>query len=131
MKAIKNLNSNNNYRSVKEFHDLLQKSVSHYTLDQNASERLMLKYYEHLLKIKHFLYNNYSLEILENISDFPLNLDKNLMEYYEKISLKIHKNSNNFNYSPYNDRYYIHKIKPFLLINKFIMRLHLLLLMKK
>ncbi|WP_228402376.1 ATP-dependent DNA helicase [Pasteurella canis] len=112
-KAIKNLNSNNNYRPVKEFHDLLQKSVSHYTLDQNASERLMLKYYEHLLKIKHFLYNNYSLEILENISDFPLNLDKNLMEYYEKISLKIHKNSNNFNYSPYNDRYYIHKIKPF------------------
>lgn len=112
-KAIKNLNLKNIYRPIKTFHDLLQKSVSHYTLDQNSSERLMLKYYEHLLKIKHFLYDNYHLEILENITDFPLNLDKNLMEYYEKISQKITHKSYNHQYSNYNDRYYIHKIKPF------------------
>ena len=31
----------------------LQKSVSHYTLDENGSDRLMLKYYEYLLKIKY------------------------------------------------------------------------------
>lgn len=112
-KAIHNLNSKGIYRPVKTFHDLLQKSVSHYTLDQNASERLMLKYYEYLLKIKHFLYDNYQLEILENITDFPLNLDSNLMEYYEKISQKIIHKSPNPLYSNYNDRYYIHKIKPF------------------
>jgi hypothetical protein len=28
-----------------KFHNLLQISTSHYTLDENASERLMLKYY--------------------------------------------------------------------------------------
>ncbi|MBN6712334.1 hypothetical protein JFL47_14165 [Haemophilus haemoglobinophilus] len=39
-KAIKNLNSNNNYRSVKEFHDLLQKSVS---LSHNLCKYLFLR----------------------------------------------------------------------------------------
>ena len=35
---------------LSKFHNLLQKSVSHYTIDENGSERLMLKYYEYLLK---------------------------------------------------------------------------------
>ena len=39
-------------RFLGKFHDLLQISVSHYTPDENASERLMLKYYEYLIKIK-------------------------------------------------------------------------------
>ncbi|MBN2825781.1 MAG: hypothetical protein JXQ76_10675 [Campylobacterales bacterium] len=39
-------------RFLSKFHDLLQISTSHYTLDENASERLMLKYYLHILKIK-------------------------------------------------------------------------------
>jgi len=42
---------------LKKFHDLLQKSVSHYTCDENGSERLMIKYYEYLLKLKLFLGN--------------------------------------------------------------------------
>jgi hypothetical protein len=31
-----------------KFHDLLKISTSHYTLDGDASERLMLKYYEYI-----------------------------------------------------------------------------------
>ena len=42
-------------RFLNKFHNLLQISVSHYTVDEGGSERLMLKYYEHLLKIKVFL----------------------------------------------------------------------------
>lgn len=34
------------YRFLNQFHRLLQISVSHYTLDPDSSERLMLKYYE-------------------------------------------------------------------------------------
>ena len=45
---------NSNYIFLRRFHKFLQPSVSHYTLDENNSERLMLKYYEHLLKIKKF-----------------------------------------------------------------------------
>lgn len=102
-------------RFLGKFHDLLQISVSHYTLDENASERLMLKYYEYLLKIKNFLLEEYDLKILLNINDFPIKLDKATQEYYKKIAEKLNmppyeKNSKN--------RYYIQKIKPFFINNK-------------
>ena len=35
-----------------KFHKLIQISASHYTLDSDASERLMLKYYEYLHRIR-------------------------------------------------------------------------------
>lgn len=41
-------------RFILEFYNLLQESVSHYTVDQDGSERLMIKYYEYLLKIKNY-----------------------------------------------------------------------------
>lgn len=90
-------------------------SVSHYTLDENASERLMLKYYEYLLRIKSFLKEEYNLDIFLNINEFPIKLDKTTQEYYEKISERID--------SPLigktqKDRYYIQKIKPFFVNNE-------------
>lgn len=100
-------------RFLSKFHNLLQKSVSHYTFDEGGSERLMLKYYEYLLKIKAFLKNRYNMEVLENIDDFPLNLDDNLMEYYRQIAVRIVKPSRYAVRNPYNDRAYIQKIKPF------------------
>ncbi|MFQ8928772.1 MAG: ATP-dependent RecD-like DNA helicase [Haemophilus parainfluenzae] len=107
------IKSKGSFDFLHKFHGLLQKSVSHYTIDENGSERLMLKYYEYLLKIKLFLSRNYGLDILVNLEDFPLNLDEKLTEYYEKISLKINADHINNTYSDYNDRYYIQKIKPF------------------
>ena len=60
-------------RFLSKFHAMLQKSVLHYTIDEGGSERLMLKYYEYLLKIKVFLKDIYNLDVLENINEFPLN----------------------------------------------------------
>lgn len=100
-------------RFLSNFHNLLQKSVSHYTFDEGGSERLMLKYYEYLLKIKVFLKDKCNIEVLENIDDFPLNLDDNLMEYYKQIAIRIVKPSRHAMRNPYNDRAYIQKIKPF------------------
>lgn len=100
-------------RFLNKFHNLLQKSVSHYTFDEGGSERLMLKYYEYLLKIKVFLKEKYNIDVLENIDDFPLNLDDNLMEYYKQIAVRIVKPSRYAAPNPYNDRAYIQKIKPF------------------
>ena len=105
-----------NLKFLYDFHSLLQKSVSHYTIDENGSERLMLRYYEYLLKIKIFLNNAYNIEVLTNIDKFPLNLDRNLMEYYEKISYKIIYN-NQHRENAYKDKYYIQKIKPFFVNN--------------
>ncbi|NEN75041.1 AAA family ATPase [Pelistega sp. NLN82] len=96
-----------------KFHELLQKSVSHYTLDENSSERLMLKYHEYLLKIKKLLKDNYNMEVLNNIHEFPLNLDNSHYEFYNKVSKKIDKDNYEYVYLNYSDKYYIQKIKPF------------------
>lgn len=109
------------YIFLKKFHDLLQKSVSHYTCDENGSERLMIKYYEYLLKLKLFLSDEFNLNTLQNIEQFPINLDNQLMEYYQKIAERIErieKKESLVSYNEYTDRYYIQKIKPFFINNK-------------
>ena len=50
--ALDDMRSKGSLRFIYSFHEMLQASVSHYTFDKDGSERLMLKYYEHLLKIK-------------------------------------------------------------------------------
>lgn len=103
---------------ITKFHSLLQKSVSHYTIDENGSERLMLKYYEYLIMLKGYLKSVYGLAILDNIEDFPLNTDPQLSEYYTKISEKIETPNYYAEKLKYNDRYYIQKIKPFFVNGK-------------
>lgn len=112
-KAINYIKSNGQYRFLSKFHSLLQKSVSHYTVDEDGSERLMLKYYEYLLRIKLFLSNEFGMEILSNISDFPLDLDPHFSEYYEKIAGRINSGYAESRMCKYDDRCYIQKIKPF------------------
>lgn len=102
-------------RFLGKFHDLLQISASHYTLDENASERLMLKYYEYLLKIKSFLAKEYDLVVFSNINEFPIKLDKTTQEYYEKIAKRIDIPLSG---KTQKDRYYIQKIKPFFVNNE-------------
>ena len=105
--------SKGEFKFLRKFHDLLQISASHYTLDEENSERLLLKYYEYLLKTKLFLKDKYGMVVLESIDQFPLNTDKKLMEYYEKIADQIHRREAIQTKVQYNDRYYIQKIKPF------------------
>jgi hypothetical protein len=98
---------------LSKFHKLLQITTSHYTLGEEHSERLMLKYYEYLLKIKSYLKRTYNFDVLENIGTFPINTDSILKEYYGKIVKKINQPRSARLKSTYNDRYYIQKIKPF------------------
>jgi len=99
-------------RFLSKFHKFLLSSKSHYATDEEASERLMLKYYEYLLKIKSFLKNSYDIDVLSNIAKFPLNTDQTLNEYYQKISRRI-KELNSKQVELYRDRFYILKVKPF------------------
>lgn len=87
--ALKDMQRHGNLRFLYRFHELLQKSVSHYTVDKDGSERLMLKYYEHLFKTKLYLKQAYNLDVLENIEDFPLDTDTELSDYYTKIAERI------------------------------------------
>lgn len=111
-KANEYVKTKGNLNILSKFHKLLQISASHYTLDEENSERLMLKYYEYLLKLKKLMRTE-DINILENIEDFPLNIDQTLQEYYSKIVEKLEQPFPSPTEAEYNDRYYIQKIKPF------------------
>lgn len=96
-----------------KFHKLIQKSASHYTLDGDASERLMLKYYEYLHRIRSLLQDNCGVAVLANLESFPIDLDPSLHEYHEKISTRIVALRSTPPDRSTRDRYYIHKTRPF------------------
>lgn len=108
--GISHVQARGDLKFLSKFHKLLQPVASHYTLDEENSERLMLKYYEFLLRIKTYLKNIHGLDVLENIHQFPINTDSTTKEYYEKIAQKINHIRIN---PPHNERFYIQKIKPF------------------
>jgi hypothetical protein len=105
--------SQGQYSFVARFHKLLEASASHYTLDGDASERLMLKYYEYLFRIRALLKDVCGTDVLENLESFPINLDPSLHEYHEKISARIQAQRTAGSVAGVRDRYYIHKTRPF------------------
>lgn len=111
------VSARSNLKFLSKFHNLLTISVSHYSLDGENSERLMLKYYEYLLKIKSYLKENYDFDVLENIDQFPINIDPAFALYHEQIAAKINTVALTREKSSYNGGYYIQKIKPFF-VNK-------------
>ena len=79
---------------------------------EGQAERLMLKYYNYLWEIRRFLKINFSMEVLCNLSKFPLDTDTLDQRYYELVAVNIEK----ANLMPSNvriSRYYIQKIVPF------------------
>ena len=113
-RALSILSTRGNCRYLYKFHELLQRSASHYTIDENGSERLMIKYFKYLLIIKKFVKEQCNLDILGNISDFPINTDKDLDVYYQAVAHKIEETEPVVNPKVSDEnRYYIQKIKPF------------------
>ena len=96
------------------FHKLLQMSASHYTLEGDASERLMLKYFEYLLRTRALLKDELGLKLLGNLEKFPVDLDPSLSVYYEKIAQRIDANRLLLSSSARRDRYYVKKSRPFI-----------------
>ena len=96
-----------------KFHKLIQMSASHYTLDGDASERLMLKYYEYLHRIRSLLKDSCGIAALANLESFPVDLDPSLREYHEKIAARIESVRSTPPDSRARSRYYIHKTRPF------------------
>lgn len=105
--------SNGKLNFLGRFHKLIQQSASHYTLDGDASERLMLKYYEYLCRIRSLLQEKCGLAVLANLEDFPVDLDPSLREYHEKIAKRIGIDHLSPADNNPRDRYYIHKTRPF------------------
>jgi len=117
-KAVAYCKSKPKYKTLYKFHNLLQVSVSHYTLDTNNSERLMLKYYEYLLEIKDLVKLALRIDILSHLHLFPISQDKTFDEYYSKIAFNILKLSRENYYTNFDERFYVEKVKPFFVNNK-------------
>ena len=115
--AMKAINGNAHYGLLTRFHKLLQISVSHYTLDRDPSERLMLKYYEYLLRTRDIAEQHLGLDILRNLEQFPLYEDPALKTYYEKIAGRI-KASKHEPLTGNTRRYYINNSRPFFIGNQ-------------
>lgn len=95
------------------FHKLLQMSASHYTFEADASERLMLKYYEYLMRTKALLRERCGISIISNLDRIPVDLDPSLREYHEKIAKRIEASHLLAADRGQRDRYYVHKARPF------------------
>lgn len=98
-------------RFLSRFHYFLQASVSHFIPDEDGATRLMLKYYEWLLRIREYVKESFGLDILQNIDDYPLDQDNSLVEYYEKIAFQL-DHAHYSNNAPVK-RFYAQKSKTF------------------
>jgi hypothetical protein len=54
-----------------KFFDYLQIVASHYTVEPESAERVMLKYMEYLVKTKQFVAKRWKLSLLNNLEKFP------------------------------------------------------------
>lgn len=105
--------SSKKFNFLHRFHKLLQQSESHYTFDGDVSERLMLKYYEYLLRIRNLLYDECAMSVLANLEDFPVDLDPSLREYHQKIAERIDAASLLAPGEGKDDHYYVQSVRPF------------------
>lgn len=85
-RALAYLKEDNKYLFLRKFHSFLQESKSHYTPDNEGAERLMIKYYQFFAMIRNFAKYEYGMELLSNLEKFPLNTDRTVEEFREKIA---------------------------------------------
>ena len=116
--ALDYIKSRGKIKFIERFHYYLQISRSHYIENNDSAERLMLKYYKYLILLKDYMKIFYSIDILNNITDFPLDLDSTFSDYYKKVANVIKQvpinTSDQFN----GDKYYVQKLKTFFVNGK-------------
>jgi AAA domain/UvrD-like helicase C-terminal domain len=111
--AMANVSAIAKLNFLKRLHKLLQISASHYTMGGDPSERLMLKYYDYLLRIRNLADTQFKLSILANLEEFPVDLDPSLREYHVRIADRILAAQALGPSQARKDRYYIHTVRPF------------------
>ncbi|WP_045771193.1 ATP-dependent DNA helicase [Xanthomonas albilineans] len=111
--ALEYIRSQGQLKFLADFHRLLRASSSHYTFDGDASERLMLKYYEYMYRLRSLVRVTCAMDVLDNLESFPVDLDPSLREYHQKIAQRIQAASGTRMDREHGARYYIHKVRPF------------------
>jgi AAA domain/UvrD-like helicase C-terminal domain len=116
--AIRHARATARYRFLGQFHGWLQQIASHYTHDGETSERLMLKYFEYLLRTRNLLAHECGIQVLHNLESFPVDLDPALARYHEQIAAAIEHDRATAPADGPTDRYYIHNTRPFFVGNR-------------
>lgn len=116
--ALDYIKSKGNIKYIERFHYYLQISRSHYIENDDSAERLMLKYYKYLIWIKDYVKIKYNLCILNNLNEFPIDLDTTFSEYYQKVADVIRNIPINTSARFKGDKYYVQKIKTFFVDGK-------------
>lgn len=104
------------YSFLYKLHSRLNIAISHYEPNESDAEMLMLSYMHNLFLIKKFYIETFKLQILEELRNYPLNLDPGLSDYYKAIIEKINAND----YEVVSDRndFYIDRVKPLIIENE-------------
>ena len=115
--AMEYIKRDNRYQFLRSFHGFLQESESHYTPENEGAERLALKYYQYYLLIRDFMKKQFQMDLLHNLDKFPLDTDKSIQEYHEKIAERLNytRHINDLNRA---QRLYIHKVVPFVALER-------------
>lgn len=111
--ALEYIRARGQYSFLRRFHDLLQISASHYTFLDDGASRLMLKYYDYLLRIRQLAETQFGLSILANLEDFPVELEPSLAEFYRKIRTRVLEHRAHPDRPATTARYYVHRTRPF------------------
>lgn len=90
--ALAYLKEDNKYLFLRKFHSFLQESKSHYTPDNEGAERLMINYYQFFVMIRNFAKQEYGMNLLANLEKFPVNTDRTVAEFHEKIAERLMEN---------------------------------------
>lgn len=111
-KALNTIKKRRDLRFLSEFHSLLQKTVSHYTLSLENASRLLLKYREYLIRIRIVSKQLLNLEILSGLDEINWDEDPGLIEYYDSIFIKVQSFGFNISSQISKERYYVYSRKP-------------------
>lgn len=116
--ALDDIKCRGNIKFIERFHYYLQISRSHYVENDDSAERLMLKYYKYLILLKDYMKIIYNIDILNNITDFPVDLDSTFSDYYKKVADVIKQVPINISAQFNGDKYYVQKLKTFFVNGK-------------
>ena len=116
--ALDDIKCRGNIKFIERFHYYLQISRSHYVENDDSAERLMLKYYKYLIILKEYVKIFYNIDILNNITEFPVDLDSTFSDYYKKVADIIKQVPVNTSAQLNPNKYYIQKIKTFFVNGK-------------
>lgn len=115
--SLEFIKTDNKFQFLRRFHLFLQESKSHYGSSHEGAERLILKYYKYFVALKKFVKDEYNIEILANLDKFPVNMDRTVQEYYEKIAECLSLRRPMVDYSK-SERFYVIKVNSFIVNGK-------------